>query len=125
VTESTFVLRLIDCNRRVLAWARVRVEPRGDGALYATTDFLAVGVDTGTAVAVIWHWPDVNIHGTVNLPAAVAVVQGERVDIGYVGQPVLTMASDPRPLPPVTETRAVTTEVPTGVLSAAPSLRVH
>lgn len=115
--QTVFIVRLLDASRNVLAWCRVPVEARGDGAFWAMAPFEALCAQSGDVVELVGHWPEVNAAWAVPMPEGMQVRVGTAVTLHFT-EPLLRISSDPRPLPPVTETRSVTIAVPTGNLGA-------
>lgn len=99
--QTTFILRLVDANREVLAWTKLPVKAKGDGCLWPEHHFVAEADVTGVATDLIIHWQDVNVHTTVALPEPLPVVAGKVVTVPLT-EPLIRMPSDPRPLPAVT-----------------------
>ena len=96
-----FQLRLLDDQRRVLAWNHVPAETRGDGAIWPTQGLVAEAQETGLAVALNIFWPDLNYWTTVPLPQAVQVEAGKVVSLALT-EPFLRATSEPLPCPSVT-----------------------
>lgn len=107
---TTFILRLLDAERRVLGWSKVPVESRGDGCLWATQGFVAEADTDGLGVAVNLHWPEVHVYHTAGLAVPIAVQAGEVFHIPLT-DPVLRLTSEGLPLPPVTVRSSVTVGV--------------
>ena len=109
--QTTFIVRLLNAEREVLAWNKVPAETRGDGKLWAMTAFSAEVYLAGTAVAMNYHWPDVNCYVTVPLPQPVTVAAGQVVTLPLAD--LIHIPSEPLPLPPVTVRSNVTAAVGT------------
>jgi hypothetical protein len=114
--ETTFIIRLLNGKREVLAWKKITAETRGDGKLWAKEAFVAAVLQSGTAVALNYHWPDVHCYVTVPLPVDVPVHAGEVISLPLAD--LIHIPSEPLPLPPVTVTSSVTVATPTGHINA-------
>lgn len=110
--QTTFILRLLDKDRQVLGWTRIVGETRGDGAVYATQDFVAEADVTGTATALNVHWPELHWHDTTTLPGAMSVEQGKVFTVRIKDQTLLRVASESLPLPAVTVRSSVDIRIP-------------
>lgn len=102
-----FIVRLLDAERRVLAWNQVFCECRGDGALRSLQDFLGEAQESGTATGLCVHWVDVNVHMTTLLPQPVVCDVGKVVSVPLRGLALFTLAGDTTELPAVTLTQSV------------------
>jgi hypothetical protein len=110
MTHTTFVIRLLDADRRVLAWTKTPAVPKGDGCLWAMQYFVAEAEVAGTATHLCYHWVDVNVHTTVPLPQPIGVTVGQVITVP-LREPLVTIGSDHRPLPPLTVRQPVTVGV--------------
>ena len=88
-------VRLLDADGRVVCWAPLRAEARGDQGLWAVDPFPEV--PTRAVAWCVVHQPDLHVAvwTPCALPAGSAVVFTE---------PLIRFATDPRPLPPVVVT---------------------
>src|ERR1043166_8371419 len=102
-----FQIRLLDKDRNVLAWKRLAGETHGDGAIWPTQNFFAEGEVDGMATDLSVAWPSMGVHTTVTLAMPIPVQAGHVVSVHLMGTPLMKMASDPRPLPPVVVRSAV------------------
>jgi len=110
-------VRVLDAERRVLAWNRLIGELRGDGRVWPTQALLAEAETSGQAVEVSVAWPALGVHQSLPLPQAIAVEAGQVIQVPFPSW-VLAFESDPRPLPGVTVRSSVTVGVATAGRSA-------
>jgi hypothetical protein len=106
--QTVFVVRLLDANRQVLAWNHIPAHTKGDGGLWADHNFVAEAQETGEAVAMCFHWPEVHVYQTRPLLQPVHVDAGKVVSIPILATPMLHIQSEPLELPPVTVRTNVT-----------------
>jgi len=109
--QTTFIVRLLNKDREVLAWTKLVGESRGDGSIWPTQHFVAEADTDGDGTDLCFHWPEVNVHLTVPLEQPIGASKGKVVEIA-LRQPMLTIISDPRPLPAVTVRSSVQIGVP-------------
>jgi hypothetical protein len=117
--DTKLVLRVLDADGALLAWAEVMAHARGDGALWAPVPSVAAYVERAGAPAQLSiHWADVNVEcrGPLEHPA---VVEGAVMTLTFLAdQPVMRVGPMPGPLPPVTVRSPVSVAVPVGSLGA-------
>jgi hypothetical protein len=104
--QTTFIVRLFDADRHVLAWTRIPCMTKGDGCLWPEQHFVAEADVTGVATDICYHWVDVNVHTTVPLPERIPVEVGKVVTVPLF-DPLLRLNSDARPLPAVTVRQSI------------------
>jgi hypothetical protein len=112
--QMMFVVRLLDKDRNILAWNKLPVETRGDGGFWATQNFVAEAEATGMATGICYHWPDLHVYQTVALPEPVQCILGQTIAIPIHNTAILTVPSEPLPLPAVTVRSNVTVGIGTG-----------
>ncbi len=119
--QTRLIVRLLNAAGTIMAWAEVCAEARGDGALWLTAPFQAVGELDGDAISVSVHWPDINAHVLIPLEVGIPVRDRVIVTVPWGGQPILRIAPQGQaPLPPVTVRTPVAVGIPVGNLSAKP-----
>lgn len=106
------VVRLLDPDARLLAWAEVEAETRGAGEAWATTPFSAIAERAGRLTVIDVHWTDLDVHFRCAVP-------DQRLDHGEViaftwDRPIFVIQGSRERVPPVTVRRSVTLGVPTG-----------
>ena len=110
--RTTLILRLLDGIGALLGWSEVRVEARGDGALWAMAP-ITVPIDRdGVMVAVSVHWPDVNVEIRIEQPTHLRVTRGDSITLTIA--PVMHFGRPPLQLPAVTVRRPTTVQIPVG-----------
>ncbi len=111
------ILRVLDADGQLLAWAELQAETRGNGAIWATQPFMCEEADrSGQGVKLNVHWPDLNIHIT-HAVTPITVQEGRPVVLAWPSdRPLMAFPTDPTPLPPVTVRTSVAIGVPAGCL---------
>jgi len=109
-------VRVLDADRRVLAWNRLIGEMRGDGKIWPTQALLAEATLTGEAVEIAVAWPIMGVHQSMPMPPA-HVEAGQVITVPFPSW-VMAFESDPRPLPGVTVGSSVTVGIHTAGRSA-------
>lgn len=103
--QVTLVVRLLDADGRLLAWAPVRAEARGDQCLWACEPLVAAPTASGVAASLVVHWPD--LHVVARSPVQWPVTLGQVVTLRF-SEPLMRFATQPGPLPGVTVGHTVT-----------------
>lgn len=111
---TKLVVRAMDADRRMLGWAEVEAEARGDGKLWvAPATFLPID-RAGTVAYLSIHWCDVNVEIT-QVTDAQRVVPGQA--LGLPGEwPAITVGDAAGGLPTVTVRDPIMIGVPVGAL---------
>lgn len=123
MTAEKFVLRLLDAEGHLLAWATVMAEPRpqargGSCPFFATTETVLVAERDGRAVETTIHWCDLDVARREQLAEPLDVLTGQQLRFAWL-QPVwLVPGMRDVPLPAVTVREPVAVTVPTGNLTA-------
>ncbi len=112
------VVRVLDADNRLLAWAPVPAEMRGDGCLWVTGVHPAPVEAVGVPAWISVHWPDLNVQVRTRLPSVSSVAPGQTIPLAWP-QPVIRFPSDPTPMPGVTVRGPVGIAPPTGNLQSA------
>jgi hypothetical protein len=114
--QTMFIVRLLNAQREILAWNRVPAETRGDGGLWPMQNFVAEVEQTGVATAICFHWPDLHCYTTEPLTEHSHVTAGQvfTVPLLNTGKPMIHIASEAAPLPPITVRSSVTVGIGTG-----------
>lgn len=113
--ETAFIVRLLDADGALLAWAKVPMHAKGDGALYPTTSLAHFRVQAnGKAVVMSFHWADVNVEWRT--PIALTVYADYPC---VIAMPLYRIGDAPtHRLPPVTVGSVVVTPA-TGTLTSS------
>jgi hypothetical protein len=114
--QVKLVARILDVDNRLLAWAPVLAETRGDRCLWATQAAQAPVERAGTPVTLSVHWPDMNVQTRVPMPSE-AVEPGRLIALSW-DQPIFRFGSDDGPLPGVTVRAPVVVSPDVGNISA-------
>jgi hypothetical protein len=109
-----FIVRLLDADRQILAWNKLPVETRGDGNVWAMQNFVAEAEQTGKATGICYHWADLHVYQTVPFAEPVQCVAGQTITIPIHNSVILSVPSEPLPLPPITVRSDVTVGIGTG-----------
>jgi hypothetical protein len=108
------IVRLLDENGALLAWAALRAIMRGDGCLRATEPCALHPLTTGVARELVLHWPDLNIQKREACELRLVV----GTPVVYQWDVVWTLPTDVGVLPAVTVNESVSVGVPTGGIGA-------
>lgn len=111
---TKLVIRILDAGIRLLGWAEVQAEMRGDGCLTVDAPTLVPVDDSGVPAWLSVHWCDVNVETRSRIETS-KVRTG---DMFTVPGPwvAITVGAPAGGLPPVTVRSAIRVAVPTGVL---------
>lgn len=115
--KTKSVVRVLDREQQLLAWAEVWLETRGDGALWATRPRVAPVERAGTPCELSIHLADIN-YEVLPRPsfAHKAVEPGDQIVLDWRHQPVVKFGDPPQNLPPVTVRQSVVVGIPVGDL---------
>jgi hypothetical protein len=121
MTREKFVVRLLDAQDALLAWAEVSAEPKPQerGAscpLYAATPSQFLIEQDGTATRLSVHWCDLDVARVQHLLEPVTVKQGQVFTLSWLEPVWLVPGMRDVPLPAVTVRQSVTVVPPTGSL---------
>lgn len=103
--QVTLVVRLLDADGALLAWAPVRAEARGDQCLWACEPLVAAPTAAGVATSLVVHWPD--LHVVARRPLWLSVAVGQVVSLTFA-EPLMRFPTAAGPLPGVTVGSTVT-----------------
>lgn len=107
------VVRVLDVEGRLLGWAPVQAEARGDGCLWAPSETVVPFEANGRATVLSLHLADFHIEHrmAIDVPAQI----GSGVTLA---QPLIKLGDPPTSLPPVTVRAAPVIAMPVGRLGA-------
>lgn len=114
---TKLVLRLLDDTDRLLGWAEVAGEARGDGAIW-TPGPVPIPIEADGAPAVVSiHWADINVE--VRVPCARPLMTvGDTLVCPTEAQPVIRVGAPPHHLAPVTVRQRVSLGLTPATLGA-------
>jgi hypothetical protein len=123
MTTEKFVVRLLDADGRLLAWAELVAvpKPQARGAscpLWATGPTLFAVEHAGMATEVSIHWCDLDVARRASLIEPAAVEVGQVFAFAWIEPVWLVAGMRDVPLPGVTVRRSVTIGIPVGELAA-------
>lgn len=111
--HTTFIVRLMDAEKALLAWTQILVVARGDGCFYAIDSSMTLMVSkAGKPAWISYHWADMNIEWRVPITSDIVGV-GLPVVLRLPTDALVTVGQAPTDLPAVTVGGAVIT-VPSG-----------
>lgn len=118
-----FVVRVLDADDVLLAWAEIYAEPRPQ-ARGASCPFWPTGptelviTRAGSASRISVHWCDLDVARVQNLLAPTEVKVGQRFTLTWMEPIWLVSGMRDVPLPGVTVQQSVTLGVPAGDMAA-------
>lgn len=113
---TKLVVRVLDAEGALLAWAPVWALAKGDGCLWVSETYQAAVETPGTPAFLSVHWADINIE--IRQPfAGQPLAVGQLINLHWDG-PVIIVGPAAGGLPPVTVRGAVQIGVPAGSLGA-------
>lgn len=124
MAREKFVVRLLDPDAQLLAWAEVYAEPNPQ-ARGASCPFWPVGPTSfvierdGVATEITVHWCDLDVARRESILEPTPVQVGQVVNFGWLAPIWLVPGMRDVPLPGVTIRQAVTVGVPVGTLVGA------
>jgi hypothetical protein len=123
MAREKFVVRLLDQDARLLAWAEVYAEPRPQerGAscpYWPVTATQFVVEQDGTASEITVHWCDLDVARRSPVMEPVAVTVGQVLTFSWTEPIWLVAGMRDVPLPAVTIRQPVAIEVPKGSVMA-------
>jgi hypothetical protein len=112
--RAKLIVRLLDAQGALLAWAPLWAVAKGDGCLRATHEVVLAPVEDGESATLSLHGADLHIQRRE--PCALVCTKG--IPLVFRWDEVWRFPSDPGPLPAVT-VGATAVVVPTGGMGAA------
>jgi len=122
--SNKFVVRLLDAEDQLLAWATIYPELRphvGRASCgFVATEPTPLPIDRdGVATRLAVHWCDLDLARITSLVEPMQVTAGQLAHYGWIEPVWLVSGMRDVPLPATTERNGVTVGVPTGTILAA------
>jgi hypothetical protein len=127
MAREKFVVRLLDAEANLLAWAEVAADPKPQRRMascpyWPVTATQFVVERSGMATEITVHWCDLDVARRANLGAATEVVEGQVFTFTWLEPIWLVPGMRDVPLPGVTVRGPVVVGVPVGALWSVSSV---